>query len=204
MVRRLVSMALLCCCPLSAWAAAPACGPEARDGFTFEWVPKDPSDPTVGSVRIKAASGQVVQVLDGLNNYWHDSDGLRTGRDYNNDGCPDLVVTDSMAAIGNESVAAFLYDPATGRFAYSEPLSVIGGLDLDPRDRNCVTGSWKGGAEDVFTDKHCWIKGKLVLKEEYSVSPLYNAEGEFQCYEHVRTVYRDGRKRIRRDCTRKF
>lgn len=67
-----------------------------------------------------------------------------------------------------------------------------------------MTGYWKGGAEDMHSERHCWSKGKLVLKSEYEVSPLYNGEGEFQCYQHVETAYRGGKKHTRTSCTKEF
>lgn len=196
--------AMLCCLATQAWAADPRCRAGAVPAFTFEWVARDKAEPSVGSVRVRDAAGKVVQVLDGLENYGADSDALGTGRDFNNDGCPDLVVTASVAAIGNESAAAFLYNPATRRFERNQALSDIGGLDLDPRDPNCVTGFWKGGADDMVSSRYCWRKGKLVMESQSGVSPRYDGEGTFQCYEHVETIYRGGKKRTHTDCTKDF
>lgn len=199
------AVALLCCWCLSAAAADSWCRPGGASALRFEWVPGGGPEPGVGSVRIKDRSGKTVQVLDGVENYYYrDSDAFRSSADFNNDGCPDLAVTRSKAAIGNESATVFLYRPATKRFVLNKVLSGIGGLNVDGRDRNCVTGEWKGGAEDVYTTRHCWRKGKLVPTNEHSVSPLYNREGMLDCYEHVVTDYRGGRKRTRTSCTKEF
>lgn len=195
---------MLCCWTMSACAADPWCSAGAQPALSFEWLPKDKAEPSLGSVRIRDANGRIVQVLENVENYREDSASLGTGTDFNNDGCPDLVVTSSMAAIGNESVTAFLYNPRTRRFELSEALSAVGGLQLDSRDRNCVTGDWKGGAQDVYSQRLCWSKGKLVLESEYDVSPRYNKEGEFQCFLHTETVYRGGKKRERTKCTKEF
>lgn len=196
-------MAILCCWSLPAWAADPWCSPGGASALRFEWLPKDTSNPSIGSVRIKDASGKTVQMLNNVTNDYGNSESLRN-RDFNNDGCPDLVVTADMAAIGNESVEAFLYDPRKKRFELNKALSGLGGLDLDPDDKNCVTSSWKGGAQDIYWAQHCWNKGKLVIQREYDVSPMYNTEGEFQCYQHITTDYRSGKKRERTDCTKEF
>ena len=201
MVWTKVSIAMLCCWPLFSWAADPWCSSRA---LQLEWLPNNQAEPSVGSVQIKNPSGKIVQVLGSLENYGENSESLRTSRDFNNDGCADLVVTSSVAAIGNESIKAFLYNPRTRRFDVSQALSGIGGLDIDPRDKNCVTGSWKGGAMDFYSARHCWRKGKLVMKSEHSVSPLYNDQGELQCYQNVITDYRGGKKRKRTSCTKEF
>ncbi|MBD8530533.1 hypothetical protein IFT83_11155 [Massilia sp. CFBP 13647] len=198
------AVAMLCCCSLSAWAAAPWCSPRGKPAFTFQWVARDKADPALGSVRIKDAAGKTVQVLADVENYYADSKSFDTGTDFNNDGCADLVVTTSVAGIGNESLAVFLYNPRTKRFEANEALSNIGGLELDPKDRNCVTGGWKGGAEDMYSSRHCWKQGQLVMISEYKVSPLYGPEGEFTCYEHVETEYRGGEKREKKSCTKEF
>ena len=143
-------------------------------------------------------------MLDNLENYGRSSESLDASRDFNNDGCADLVVTSSIAGIGNESAKAFLYNPKTRRFEVSGALSNIGGLDLDPRDKNCVTSYWKGGAMDYYAARHCWNKGKLVMKSEHTVWPTYNGEGELQCFLHVKTDYRGGKKRERTICTKEF
>ena len=83
--------------------------------------------------------------------------------------------------------------------------SAIGSIGVDGRDPDCVTGDWKGGAEDVGGERDCWRKGRLVKTGAYSVRPLYDREtGEFSCYEHVDTTYAGGRKRVRRNCTKRF
>jgi hypothetical protein len=200
-----LAIALLCCWAASAFAADPWCRPGGASALRFEWIPASKAEPRVGSVRIKDESGKTVQVLDAVENHYGGSE-LPLGRrdDFNNDGCPDLAVTNSIAGIGNESLTVFLYDPRAKRFEENEALSGIGGLNVDPHDRNCVNGEWKGGAEDVYTSRHCWRRGKLVPIKEYSVSPLYNRKGELACYEHVETTYRGGRKRTRTRCTQKF
>ncbi len=192
---------LACVVPLAASAGAPAC--PAR--YTFAWVPKGAQAPTSGSVRIAdARTGRTVQVLDGVENYQGDENGLGTP-DLSNDGCPDLVVSTDVAPIGNRSNAVYLYDRARGRFVFDAALSGIPDLAVDSRDPNCVTGDWKGGADDAGGERHCWRKGRLVKTNEYSVKPLYDKEtGEFSCYEHVETTYAGGRKRVRRDCTKRF
>lgn len=129
-----LSLAILCCWTLSAWAADPWCSPRGTAAYTFEWLPKDKAEPSVGSVRVKDASGKIVQVLGNLENFHGSSESLGAGRDFNNDSCPDLLVTHSVAAIGNESVQAFLYNSKAKRFELSEALSDIGGLDLDPEE----------------------------------------------------------------------
>lgn len=200
MLWKRLSIAMLCCWCMSAWAANPWCSPAGTSALTFEWVPKDKAEPSIGSVRIRDASGKIVQVLDNLTNEYGNSESLRSDRDFNRDGCPDLIVTADMAAIGNESVDAFLYDSRKKRFILHKGLSALGGLDLDPENQNCVTSTWKGGAADIYWAQHCWNKGKLVIQREYDVSPMYNTEGEFQCYQHIATDYRGGKKRERTDC----
>jgi hypothetical protein len=199
-----LSIAMLCCWCVPAWALDPWCGVRNSSAYSFEWLPDSEADTRVGSVRIKDAAGAVVQVLDKLENYHASSEMLGTSRDFNGDGCADLVVTNSVAGIGNESLSVFLYQPQRGRFVLDEALSAIGGLDVDPRDKRCVTGFWKGGAADIHTERHCWRKGKLVMVQEYSVSPLYNEEGALRCYEHVTIDYRGGKKRKRRECTKEL
>ncbi|KQQ96922.1 FG-GAP repeat protein [Massilia sp. Leaf139] len=202
------TLALLCCASLPAWAADPWCSARGKPALTFEWVPKDQADPKLGSVRIKDVSGKTVQVIDEMENYYgdseSDSESFDTRTDFNNDGCPDLVVTGSIAGIGNESQVVFLYERRTRRFAANEALSNIGGLELDPKDRNCVGGSWKSGADSVYTSRHCWKNGKLVMTNEYRMSPRLSPAGEFACYEHVETEYRDGRKRTKTSCTKTY
>lgn len=199
-----VSIALLCCWAGSASAADPWCRPGGAAALRFAWVPASKADPSRGSVRIEDAAGKTVQVLDKLYNDSGSSESFSTRRDFNNDGCPDLVVTSDVAAIGNESATVFLYQPGARRFEPSQALSNIGGLDLDPRDRNCVTGFWKGGDRDIRTETHCWRKGKLVLMREYSVYPVYNRENEMQCFLHIETEYRGGKKHTRERCSQEF
>lgn len=171
--------------------------------LSFEWEPKDKAEPQLGSVGIKnTASGKTVQVLDNVERY--SADTPFGTQDLNNDGCRDLVVTSSVAGIGNESKTVFLYSPKKRRFVLSDALSAIGGLEIDPRDKNCVTGSWKGGAADFYSAKHCWSKGKLMLRSEASVSPMLREDGGLNCYQHVNTEYRAGKKRTRKDCTGEF
>jgi len=206
-MRRIAWIALLCCWSCGAWAADPWCGARGKSGYTFEWVAQDAAEAAeaaVGSIRIRNASGTPVQVLDKVRNHYQDSASLRTREDFNNDGCPDLVVTSDMAAIGNESVEAFLYDRKTKRFVRSDALSQVPGPNVDPQDRNCVTGGWKGGAEDVYSVRHCWKKGKLVLVSEYDISPRYDKQARFQCYLHTETSYRKGKKHTRTKCTKTF
>lgn len=162
------------------------------------------ADLGTGTVQIKDASGRIVQVLDDVENNQRSSESLETRKDFNNDGCADLVVTTSVAAIGNESIMVFLYNPNTRRFEVSEALSSIGRQDPDPRDKNCFNSHRKGGAMDFYTARHCWSKGKLVLKSEHSVSPVYNDGGEFECYYHVKTDYRGGKKRERTNCKKNW
>ena len=192
---------LLCLVPVAALAAGPRCDAQ----LAFHWVPIEANAPTVGSVRVvDERSARTVQVLDGVTNYQGEDGGL-FAQDLNNDGCPDLVVTSEVAPIGNTSSMVYLYDRASGRFVFDEALSAIGNINVDSRDRNCLTGDWKGGAEDVGGERYCWRKGKLIKTNEYSVRPLYDkATGKFSCYEHVVTTYAGGRKRVRRDCTKRF
>lgn len=203
-MKRAAAMAMLCCCALPAMAADPWCSARATPALTFEWQSANKAEPTVGRVLVKDASGKTVQVLDKLENYYGSSESLRSEADFNNDGCRDLVVTNSVAGIGNESKSVFLYQPATRRFVLNEALSEIGGLELDRDDKNCVTSFWKGGAADMYFARHCWNKGKLLIQRESEVSPRYKEDGEVQCYEHVETEYRGGRKRTRTDCTKEF
>ena len=204
MTWKILSIAMLCCCSLPAWAADAWCSSRETPALTFAWQPKNQADPTLGSVQVKDASGTIVQVIENLENYHGDSELLRTSTDLNNDGCADLVVTYDLAAIGNESAKAFLYNPNTRQFDFSKALSDIGGLDLDPLDKRCVTGTWKGGEADMVSTRHCWSKGKLLIDSEHDVSARYNREGEFQCYLHVETHYRGGKKRKRTSCTQTF
>jgi len=200
---KMVSMAMLCCWSLPAWAADPWCSPGGASALRFEWLPKDTSNPSIGSVRIQDASGNIVQTLDDLESYYGDSESLGTGTDFNNDSCPDLLLVHSKAPIGNESVRVFLYNAEAKRFEINEAVSELAGPSIDPDDKNCLISSSKGGAEDVYSAKHCWNKGKLVLQSEYDISPLYK-DGKFQCFQHTSTVYRGGKKRTRTNCTKKF
>ncbi|QNA89951.1 hypothetical protein G4G28_18240 [Massilia sp. Dwa41.01b] len=204
-----LSIVLLCCSSLPAWAFDPWCSPRGKQAYRFEWVVKGKAEDLdgsfVGEVRIRNASGKLVQVLGNVSNYYgEDSEWLPGARDYNNDGCPDLVMTSQVAGIGNASVEAYLYNPRRRRFELNEALSNIGGLDVDPRDKNCVTGGWKSGADSVYASRHCWKKGKLVLVSEYKISPRYKEGSESFCYEHIETTYRGGRKRTRTKCTKTF
>jgi hypothetical protein len=199
------ALAVLACFAALVPIAASAAGKTCDARFEFRWAPQDANAPSTGRVDVvDTRSGRTVQVLDGLQNYQGDDNGL-SAQDLNNDGCADLIVTVEVAGIGNTSSAVYLYDPVRRRFAFDEALSAIGNLARDSRDPNCVTGDWKGGAEDVGGERYCWRKGKLVKTHEYSVRPLYDREtGEFSCYEHVDTTYVDGRKRVRRNCTKTF
>lgn len=199
---------------LATTAADPWCGPHGAKALRIEWVPATAQEEErQGSVRVRdARSGKVMQEIGQLENLYAHSEaidpdsaaapGIDT-RDFDNDGCGDLSVLEQVAGIGNESHSVFLYDRATRRFVRHEGLSAIGGLDIDGRDRNCVTGFWKGGAADIGTEKHCWVKGKLVKREEYSVSPLYRND-KLQCYQHVTTTYAGGRKKVKRAGTKEF
>lgn len=203
-MQRAAALAMLCCCALPAMAADPWCSARDKPALTFVWQPANKAEPSVGRVLVKDASGKTVQVLDKLENYFASSESLRSGTDFNNDGCRDLVVTNSVAGIGNESSSVFLYQPTTKRFVLSEALSEIGGLELDRDDKNCVTSFWKGGAADMYFARHCWNNGKLLIQRESQVSPRYKEDGEVQCYEHVETTYRGGKKRTKTDCTQEF
>lgn len=200
-MKRAILKRLVVCAACLVAPAAWACDAHVR----FAWVPQDANAPTSGSVHIiDARSGRTLQAIDGVGNYYGDDGGL-AAQDLNNDGCPDLVVTSDVAPIGNTSNTVYLYDRARRRFVFDKALSDIGGLAPDHRDRNCVTGEWKGGAEDIGGARYCWRKGRLVLTREFSVTPLYDREtGEFSCYEHVDTTYAGGRKRVHRDCTKRF
>ena len=109
-----------------------------------------------------------------------------------------------MAGIGNETSTVFLYDRESKRFIYSDVLSEIGGLDIDSRNKNCVVSFWKGGAEDIYTAQYCWSKGKLLKKNEYSVSPIFGEDGAVKCYEHVETTYMGDKKKTKKTCTKEF
>jgi len=206
MLRQAVA-ALAWLMPAAAAVAAPAAGAACGVPVRFAWVPADAADPHVGRVDvIEARGGRVVQTIGGVENYYGDAeDGALAAQDLNNDGCPDLVVTSSVAAIGNRSATVYLYDRGRRRFVYHEGLSTIGDPTVDDRDPNCVTTSWKGGAEDSYSGRHCWRGGRLVLVSDYSLSPLYDKEtGEFACYEQVETTYVGKRKRVRRKCTKTY
>lgn len=204
---RLILLTLLALASAPAWSAGKQCSLDARTMFTFTWVPQTAADPTTGSVRITDRAGRTVQVLDNQTYYYGgDEDAansMATG-DFNNDGCGDLVFASDIAPIGNTSNTVFLYEPSRRRFVAHEQLSDIVGLDIDPRDKHCVTGFWKGGAEYVGTQRYCWSKGRLILKEEASVSPRIDSEGEIACYLHTRTTYRHGKKKTRTTCTKEF
>lgn len=196
--------ALLGLWSLSARAADPWCSPQGSRAFSFEWAPQDSAQPSLGSVHIKSTStGKTIQVLDDVENYHANGDAFRY-RDWNNDGCGDLLVVSSVAGIGNESNAIYLYNPKRRRFVLNKALSEIGGLDMDQRDKNCVTGFWKGGAANFYTSKHCWRNGKLVIRNEYTVGPLIDADGNLKCYRHVTTEYRGGKKKVKKSCTKEL
>lgn len=195
-------LAVLCWYPPSARAADPWCGPHPEEVLRFKWLPKGGVESQVGSVQIEdIKNGKIIQVLDNVENYRADSESL-TSRDFNNDGCGDLVVTSAVAAIGNETSSVFLYDRTRRRFVFNKVLSDIGGIDIDPHNPNCVTGSWKGGADDMYATTHCWRKGKLVLQNEYSLTTRLDQEGNVACYEKVETTYVRGQKKIRKRCTK--
>lgn len=205
MTAKRISLALLAltlCWCASARAADPWCSAAGQPLLRFTWTPASESDAQHGRVHIQeAASGKTVQVIDAVENYFGNDDGLRVA-DFNHDRCPDLAIISSVAAIGNESSAVYVYDPASRTFVLHAALSEIGGLALDARDSNCVTGSWKGGADDFFATRSCWVKGRLVLQSESSVSPLLDSEGRLQCYQRTETTYRAGRKQTRQRCTK--
>lgn len=162
-----LSIALLCCWSLPAWAFDAWCGAKGKPIYRFEWVPKDQTDRSAGGVRIRDAAGKTVQVLSNLWNARGDSESVDTGRDFNYDGCPDLLVTSSVGDGGNESVTVFLYNRKRHRFELSRALSSIGGLELDNTNGKCVSGSWRVGEAEYHSSRHCWRKGKLVLESEY-------------------------------------
>lgn len=195
-------VALCCAVPCAGWAAAASCGAPVR----FAWVPAAANAQPGRVDVIDVRTGRTAQRIENVENYNADLDeGGLEARDLNNDGCADLVVTNSVAPIGNRSVTVYLYDRARHRFVANEALSAIGDPSLDERDRNCVTGSWKGGAENAYGSRHCWRGGRLVLVSEYSLSPLYDKEtGEFACYEQVETTYVGKKKRVRRTCTKTY
>lgn len=196
--------ALLSLWSASVWAADPWCSSRDTPAFSFEWAPKDKADPRLGSVTVKnSSSGQTLQFLDNVENYHDNSEAFRN-TDLNNDGCGDLLVVSSVGGIGNESKTVFLYNPQSRRFVLHKVLSEIGGLEVDHRDKNCVTGSWKGGASSFGTVKHCWRGKKLVKQSEYSVKPRLGEDGNLQCYEHVATEYRAGKKNVKKSCTQEL
>lgn len=169
--------------------------------FAFAWIPQmAAADTHLGSIRITDRSGRTVQVLDNQTLYYGDNDAagdLMDTRDFNNDGCGDLVFASQVAAIGNTIDTAFLYETASKRFVENESLSGIMGLDMDESDKGCVTGFGKSGAADIHSERFCWSEGKLVLKEESSVYQAVNLEGEPTCIVHTTTTYRHGKKKTR-------
>jgi len=202
MLRLVLFLTVFLSCSPFARAADPWCGPHPEEVLRFKWLPKDGAEPQLGSVQIEdVKNGKIMQVIENLENYRGDSESL-SARDFNNDGCGDLVVTSAIAAIGNESSSVFLYDRSSRRFVFNQALSDIGGLDIDPRNRNCVTSSWKGGAENMYSAVHCWQKGKLVLQSESSLALLVDEDGNVACYEKIDTTYVNGRKKIRKRCTK--
>jgi hypothetical protein len=200
MLKRLIAC-LACMVPLVASAGGKVCPAT----YTFAWEPQDAQKPNSGSVRVAdARTGGTVQVLQDVQNYQGDDNGLQA-LDLNNDGCPDLVVTADVAPIGNRINTVYLYDRTRRRFVFDAALSEIPDLAVDSRDPNCLTGDWKGGADDVGGERYCWRKGRLVKSSDYSVKPLYDRKtGKFSCYEHVETTHAGGRKRVRKDCTKRF
>ena len=197
-------IALMYCWSIAVWAADPWCSERGADVFKFEWVPKDEKDSQFGSVKVEdALTGETLQVLENVDNYYGNGNSLSI-KDLNNDGCGDLVVLSSVAGIGNETSTVFLYDRESKRFIYSDVLSEIGGLDIDSRNKNCVVSFWKGGAEDIYTAQYCWSKGKLLKKNEYSVSPIFGEDGAVKCYEHVETTYMGDKKKTKKTCTKEF
>lgn len=202
---RTMWLTLLCLASAPAWCAGKECSLDANTMFTFTWVPQTANDTHEGSVRITNHAGQTVQVLDNQTYYYGDdvafNESIDTS-DFNNDGCGDLVFTSDIASIGNIIYSAFLYDPARKRFVNNEPLSGIMGLEIDQRDKGCVTGYGKGGADYFSSERHCWSKGELVLKEENSVYPVYNKKGALTCYVHATTTYLHGKKKTKTNCTK--
>ena len=194
---------LLSLCSASSFAADKWCSAKGRDLWRFTWVANGATEPNVGSILVKDATGKTIQVLKNVGNYREDENAVGV-HDFNNDGCGDLIITTDIAGIGNESNEVFLYQRATRRFVAHEALSGIGGVYIDTEDKNCVLGSWKNGAEHVYTSRHCWRKGKLELKSEYEVKPLINGAGELKCYKETKTSYRGGRKSVRTSCTDKL
>lgn len=187
-----------------AWAADPWCETGGRSGLRLEWLPLDEADPHLGSLSVRdAADGRIVQVLEGLENYSGSLDAVEIA-DMDNDGCPDLAVLAQVAAIGNRSRAFFLYDRSRRRFAWSGELSGIGGLEVDPTDRNCLIAQWKGGAATIHTARYCWEGGRLALRHEYSVSPMVDEAGEMACYQHVESFHEAGGTRTETSCTAEF
>jgi hypothetical protein len=103
MLRLILVFTVLSLCPPSARAADPWCGPHPEEVLRFKWLPKDGVESPVGSVQIEdIKNGKIIQVLDNVENYRADSESL-TSRDFDNDGCGDLVVTSAVAAIGNDA-----------------------------------------------------------------------------------------------------
>ena len=191
----------LFCSPALASTGDPWCSPAKEPhAYSFAWQPDRNASSGPGSVRVSNAAGRTVQILA---NVEHDAGSQAPSKihDYNNDGCDDLAIVSDVAAIGNESKTVFLYDRQRKRFVRSNILSEIGGLELDPRHRNCVTGFWKGGAMDFSTSRHCWKNGKLLIEKAYEVSAVGDEDGKHRCYLHVNTTYRGGKKRVTKRCT---
>ncbi|QNA89952.1 hypothetical protein G4G28_18245 [Massilia sp. Dwa41.01b] len=196
-----LSIAVLCCSSLPAWAADPWCSQRGKPAYRFEWVPEKEADRTRGSVHISDASGKTVQVLANLGNERANSESLDTSRDFNYDGCPDLAVTSDVGDTGNESLTVFLYKPKGRQFELSKALSEIGGLDIDNQHGKCVSGAWNVGEAEYYSSRHCWRQGKLVIDHEYDRTTRVNEDGEFVCMLHVETTYRNGKKRTQTKCT---
>lgn len=197
---------LLCLSSAPAWSSGSECSLDANTLFTFTWVPQTGDDPHVGSIRITDHAGRTVQVLDNQTYYYGDDHpaGNMDTRDFNNDGCGDLVFANDIAPIGNTTYSAFVYEAARRRFVENESLSGVPGLELDEHDKNCVTGYWKGGAMEFISERSCWSKGELVLEEENSVYPKINTQGEPTCFVKTTTTYLHGRKNTTTKCTKKL
>lgn len=56
----------------------------------------------------------------------------------------------------------------------------------------------------VLNSRSCRVKGQLVLMREWTVTPLVNRKGAFQCYQHIDTTYKAGKKQTRKTCTKQL
>ncbi|MFB3922821.1 MAG: hypothetical protein ACE145_13940 [Terriglobia bacterium] len=88
--------------------------------------------------------------------------------DFNFDGYKDLRLLIAWGATGNENACIWLFDPQTGRFAFSPEFSEIGTYKLNAADKTITTTSVGGMAGSIHDFRTYKVTGNrpLLIEEE--------------------------------------